>query len=40
MELSAFHLPDVNHLLTEKHWLQLIVTTAGEGTVESVLAAT
>ena len=35
-----FHLPDVNHLLTEKHWLQLIVTTAGEGTVESVLAAT
>lgn len=32
--------PDVNHLLTEKHWLQLMVTTAGEGTVESVLAAT
>ena len=38
--LLPFHLPDVNHLLTEKHWLQLIVTTAGEGTVESVLAAT
>ena len=33
-------LPDVIHLLTEKHWLQLMVTTEGEGTVESVLAAT
>ena len=36
----ASPLPDVIHLLTEKHWLQLMVTTAGKGTVESVLAAT
>lgn len=37
---SYFLLPDAIHLLTEKHWLQLIATTAGEGTVESVFAAT
>lgn len=37
---SNFLLPDAIHLLTEKHWLQLIATTAGEETVESVFAAT